>query len=142
MLRETPYIHQVEDLTLEMEHFRWDMHNYDPHNSVFSVDTLTLPHFFNKYIDREFQKKASVILTIPMYGTFPETPVIFFTAFFNVSRPERLEAGYMNVRVLEYCFDLIKEYLDTEPLTDKNGNHFPMPKRFYNSETFKDVPFY
>lgn len=137
-LQPVPFSKKIDELDVTTTYLSIDLTNFV--HPIASPDEDASPHTHMKaVVTDDAHKKMDVTIHLILCGTVPTDQRLLLTAKFSVSSRQVLTTGYVGVRLMRYCFDLVKNYISKKTLTDKNGKAFELPDFNYSEKNFANM---
>ena len=138
-LPKTPYEIHIEDLFVRANHFYVELRNYIQPLHTFKNDIVTKIDVKPRYSDKQFFQFMDIRLEIQFCSTVPLDPILIFTSSFSVVRNSRIIPSYAAVRLAQYSYEILNDYIKEKPLADKNGKLFVVPTFPFCEDDYKDI---
>jgi|ERR1035437_5049722 hypothetical protein len=141
MLPQTPYDVTIEDLSVTVNHLYIELLYFIHPICTFKDDVFPLTHINGSYTDKEFQTSMDMVVNIVISGTIPTDQRLSFRGSFSVRGKKPLAIPNVSVKLAQYCFKIMDNYIIDKPLVDKDGKLFVIPKFPYGEVDFESVVF-
>ena len=137
-MQSFPYKKTYEGLFLAVKSGYVVLENYLPELHLYeNYDTYPRIQINGKYHNAHINS-VELSLIISLNGTGSLKPTLVFIFKIDVDGVSQLKPSFINVRVAQYCFEIMKQHIIEEPVCDKNGALFPIPNFGYGESHFEN----
>ena len=137
-MQDLSYKKTFEGLFLTVKYVYPSLQNYLPNlHSYEGYETYSIVQIKGKYHNANINT-VCLDITITFRGTDPHKAALVFVFKIDVDGVAMLKASYINVRVVQYCFEYIRQLIIEQPICDNKGVLFPIPDFGYGEGHFEN----
>ena len=125
--------------TTRVENLEIHVHNLSIKPTHFLEPIFTSVSVWGLYTDKPSKKTMNIDMTLLMRGQNEKLPVLMLTATFIVRGMEDLDRQNTYVKVAQYGFELVENYVKENDIRDENGSQFIVPPFLYSEGSFEGV---
>ena len=125
--------------TTRVENLEIRVHNLILKPTHFLEPIFTSVSVWGLYTDKPSKKIMNIDMTLLMRGQNEKLPVLMLTGTFIVRGMEDLDRQNTYVKVAQYGFELVENYVKENDIKDENGSPFIVPPFLYSEGSFEGV---